>query len=155
MYKKIIDEITTFLTLIHIDSSAINPAEFQGVFVKKLSNQNIIKAKRRIPKGSTISPTNQTHIDITGKNGMNFFFESLKNTTTSIQPIDIDIFSNNLSYLSNINSVISTAKNGQTVFSRKNTSIAGLTANTNIYHSFAYKKYGHTGDQVQLNIPNP
>ncbi len=67
----------------------LKPDAFQGVFVKKLSNQNIIKDKRRINAGDIVSTVNQTHIDITGRQGMLFFFEELNNTTTSVQSIDI------------------------------------------------------------------
>lgn len=48
MYKLIIDLLNNFLNYIHIPGTPLNPDVFQGVFVKKLSNQNIIKEKRRI-----------------------------------------------------------------------------------------------------------
>ncbi len=44
MYNEIIDEIKSFLSLIKINSAAINGYEFQGAFIKKLSNQNIIRS---------------------------------------------------------------------------------------------------------------
>lgn len=43
MYKLIIDLLNNFLNYIHIPDTPLNPDVFQGVFVKKLSNQNIIK----------------------------------------------------------------------------------------------------------------
>lgn len=92
MYRQIIDEINRFLNFINVPASPLNPDAFQGVFVKKLSNQNIIKNKRRINAGDTVSTVNQTHIDITGRQSMLFFFEELNNATTSFQSIDIDLY---------------------------------------------------------------
>ena len=54
MYKLIIDLLNNFLNYIHIPDTPLNPDVFQGVFVKKLSNQNIIKEKRRISANNTI-----------------------------------------------------------------------------------------------------
>ena len=91
MYRQIIDTLNQFLNYIHIPGTPLNPDAFQGILVKKLSNQNIIKDKRRINAGDTSSTVNQTHIDVTGKQGMLFFFEELNNATTSVQSIDIAI----------------------------------------------------------------
>ena len=79
MYRQIIDTLNQFLNYIHIPGTPLNPDAFQGILVKKLSNQNIIKDKRRINAGDTSSTVNQTHIDVTGKQGMLFFFEELNN----------------------------------------------------------------------------
>ena len=84
MYRQIIDTLNQFLNYIHIPGTPLNPDAFQGILVKKLSNQNIIKDKRRINAGDTSSTVNQTHIDVTGKQGMLFFFEELNNATTSV-----------------------------------------------------------------------
>lgn len=98
MYRQIIDTLNQFLNYIHIPGTPLNPDAFQGILVKKLSNQNIIKDKRRINAGDTSSTVNQTHIDVTGKQGMLFFFEELNNATTSVQsriasaPASITIF---------------------------------------------------------------
>lgn len=156
MYRQIINILNQFLNHIHIPNTPLNPDTFQGVFVKKLSNQNILKDKRRINAGATISTVNQTHLDVTGKQGMLFFFNELNNTTTSIQSIDIDIYDNNFRYLREINHPTSrTDLNGNTYFVRSTTSLPQcLTAQENMLHSSAYKKYGHTGDQVQINIPD-
>lgn len=154
MYIELINEIKHFLSQIYIDPTILNADAFQGVFIKKLSNQNIVRAKRRVPKGNTISPVNQTHIDITGNNGMLFYFEELASNTTSVQNIDVDIFANNFSYLDAIDSDTSALRDGYTLFSRSTTTITGLINNNRIYHSTAFKKYGHNGKQVQLNIPN-
>ena len=75
MYRQIIDTLNQFLNYIHIPGTPLNPDAFQGILVKKLSNQNIIKDKRRINAGDTSSTVNKTHIDVTGKQGMLFFFE--------------------------------------------------------------------------------
>lgn len=99
MYRQIIDELNRFLNSINVPGIPINPDAFQGVFIKKLSNQNIVKDKRRINAGASISAVNQTHIDITGRQSMLFFFEELNNTTTASQSIDIDLYNNNLRYL--------------------------------------------------------
>lgn len=87
---------------------------------------------------------------------MLFFFNELNNTTTSIQSIDIDIYDNNFRYLREINHPTGrTDLNGNTYFVRSTTSLPQcLTAQENMLHSSAYKKYGHTGDQVQINIPD-
>ena len=156
MYRQIINILNQFLNHIHIPNTPLNPDTFQGVFVKKLSNQNILKDKRRINAGATISTVNQTHLDVTGKQGMLFFFNELNNTTTSIQSIDIDIYDNNFRYLREINHPTGrTDLNGNTYFVRSTTSLPQcLTAQENMLHSSAYKKYGHTGDQVQINIPD-
>lgn len=156
MYTQIINILNQFLNYIHIPNTPLNPDAFQGVFIKKLSNQNILKDKRRVKAGETISTVNQTHIDVTGKQGMLFFFNELNNTTTSIQNIDIDIYDNNFRYLREINHPAGrTDANGNTYFVRSTTSLPQcLTAQENMLHSSAYKKYGHTGDQVQINIPD-
>lgn len=155
MYNQIINVLNQFLNYIHIPDTPLNPDAFQGVFVKKLSNQNIIKDKRRIKYGDTSSTVNQTHIDITGKQGMLFFFEELNSTSTSAQNIDIDIYDNNFRYLKEIDHpTIRTDANGDTYFIRSTTNLPHLTDWNSSLHSSAYKKYGHTGDQVQINIPD-
>ena len=73
MYRQIIDVLNHFLNSINVLGTPLNPDAFQGIFVKKLSNQNIIKDKRRINAGDTTSTVNQTHIDITGRQSMLFF----------------------------------------------------------------------------------
>lgn len=156
MYRQIIDEINRFLNSINVPAAPLNPDAFQGVFVKKLSNQNIIKDKRRINAGDTVSTVNQTHIDITGRQGMLFFFEELNNATTSTQSIDIDLYDNNLRYLREID--IATRQvdtNGNTYFVRQSTAVSPHITNRDLtLHSSAYKKYGHAGEQVQINIPD-
>lgn len=156
MYRQIIDEINRFLNSINVPAEPLNPDAFQGVFVKKLSNQNIIKDKRRINAGDTVSTVNQTHIDITGRQGMLFFFEELNNATTSTQSIDIDLYDNNLRYLRGID--IATRQvdtNGNTYFVRQSTALSPHITNWDLtLHSSAYKKYGHAGEQVQINIPD-
>lgn len=156
MYRQIIDEINRFLNSINVPAAPLNPDAFQGVFVKKLSNQNIIKDKRRINAGDTVSTVNQTHIDITGRQGMLFFFEELNNATTSTQSIDIDLYDNNLKYLREID--IATRQvdtNGNTYFVRQSTAVPPHITNWDLtLHSSAYKKYGHAGEQVQINIPD-
>ena len=119
-------------------------------------NQNIIKDKRRINAGDTSSTVNQTHIDVTGKQGMLFFFEELNNATTSVQSIDIDIYDNNFRYLHEIDQPSNmTDSNGNTYYVRSNINLPKYLADSNFsLHSSAYKKYGHTGDQVQINIPD-
>lgn len=155
MYNQIINILNQFLNYIHIPDTPLNPDAFQGVFVKKLSNQNIIKDKRRIKYGDTSSTVNQTHIDITGKQGMLFFFEELNSASTSAQNIDIDIYDNNFRYLKEIDHpTIRTDANGDTYFIRSTTNLPHLTDWNSSLHSSAYKKYGHTGDQVQINIPD-
>ena len=156
MYGQIINELNRFLNFINIPGTPINPDAFQGVFVKKLSNQNIIKEKRRINSGDIVSTVNQTHIDVTGRQGMLFFFEELNNTTTSVQNIDIDLYNNNLKYLHEIDHATSqTDTSGDTYFRRQSTTVPPRLTNWDLtLHSSAYKKYGHTGNQVQINIPD-
>lgn len=156
MYLHIIDELNQFLNSINIPGSPLNPNAFQEILVKKLSNQNIIKEKRRISAGATTSTVNQTHLDITGQRGMLFFFEELNNETTSCQSIDIDLFYNNLEYLRLINTPTSWIDTeGTTHFVRATTGYTYPVAPSDItLHSSAYKKYGHTGGQVQINIPD-
>ena len=155
MYNQIINILNQFLNYIHIPDTPLNPDAFQGVFVKKLSNQNIIKDKRRIKYGDTSSTVNQTHIDITGKQGMLFFFEELNSSSTSAQNIDIDIYDNNFRYLKEIDHPITrTDANGDTYFIRSTTNLPHMADWDSSLHSSAYKKYGHTGDQVQINIPD-
>lgn len=155
MYRSIIDELNYFLNSLNIPDTPLNPDAFQGVLVKKLSNQNIIKEKRRIKAGDTVSNVNQTHIDITGRQGMLFFFEELNNTSTASQNIDIDLFHNNLRFLQeNDSATPQIESNGNTFFVRNTISASHLTEWDLMLHSSAYKKYGHTGDQVQINIPD-
>lgn len=155
MYKQIINELNRFLNFIKVPETPLNPDVFQGVFIKKLSNQNIIKEKRRINAGDTVSTTNQTHIDITGKQSMLFFFEELNDATTSFQNIDIDLFYKNLKYLESIKDPIQKVDpEGNTYFVRSTVVPPHLTAQDSTLHSSAYKKYGHTGGQVQINIPD-
>ena len=156
MYRQIINELNRFLNFINVPGIPLNPDAFQGVLVKKLSNQNIIKDKRRINAGDIVSTVNQTHIDITGRQGMLFFFEELNNTTTSVQSIDIDLYDNNLKYLHEIDHASSQIDaKGNTYFVRQTTTLPPFLSNWDLaLHSSAYKKYGHTGDQVQINIPD-
>lgn len=156
MYRQIINELNRFLNFINIPGIPLNPDAFQGVLVKKLSNQNIIKDKRRINAGDIVSTVNQTHIDITGRQGMLFFFEELNNTTTSVQSIDIDLYDNNLKYLHEIDHASSQIDaKGNTYYVRQTTNLPPFLSNWDLtLHSSAYKKYGHTGDQVQINIPD-
>lgn len=155
MYRQIINELNRFLNSINVPGTPLNPEAFQGVFVKKLSNQNIIKEKRRINSGDTASTVNQTHIDITGRQGMLFFFEELNDTTTASQSIDIDLYDNNLKYLcENDNAIRQIDIAGNTYFVRGTTIVPHLANWDLTLHSSAYKKYGHTGDQVQINIPD-
>lgn len=156
MYRQIIDELNRFLNFINVPGIPLNPDAFQGVFVKKLSNQNIIKDKRRINAGDIVSTVNQTHIDVTGRQGMLFFFEELNNTTTSVQSIDIDLYDNNLKYLHEIDHASSQIDTkGNKYFVRQTTNLPPYLTNWDLtLHSSAYKKYGHTGDQAQFNIPD-
>lgn len=156
MYKQIIDILNHFLNYIHIPGTPLNPNAFQGVFIKKLSNQNIIKDKRKINAGNTSSKVNQTHIDITRKEGMLFFFKELNNTTTPPQSIDIDIYDNNFRYLYEIDhSVNRTDANRNIYFFRATTDVPQHLLNSDaVLHSSAYKKFGHNGRQVQINIPD-
>lgn len=157
MYQRVIDELNNFLAQINIPANSINPDVFQGVFVKKLSNQNIIRDKRRIKAGENISTINQTHIDITGHLGMLFFFEELNNATTPLQNIDIDLYDNNLRYLNAINQARRTQDiNNNTSFMRSSVTIPTYLPNNNdtLIYSSAYKKYGRSGEQVQINIPD-
>lgn len=156
MYLHIIDELNRFLNFINIPGAPLNPNAFQGILVKKLSNQNIIKEKRRINAGEAASTVNQTHLDITGQQGMLFFFDTLNNATTSFQNIDIDLYDNNLKYLcANDAAIRQIDSNGNTHFVRSSTTVPPqLFPFDLMLHSTAYKKYGHTGDQVQINIPD-
>lgn len=157
MYKKIMDQLNHFLTETLLIPTPLNPDAFQGVFVKKLSNQNIVREKRRISAGNTVSTVNQTHIDVTGRESMLFFFEALNDQTTPIQSIDIDLYCNNYAYLKEINSA-QPKRDGQgnTTFVRLAYGApAGTLANGDeVFHSMACKKYGHTGTQVQINMPD-
>ena len=156
MYHQIINELNRFLNSLNVPATPLNPDAFQGVFIKKLSNQNIVKDKRRINAGDTTSTVNQTHIDITGRQSMLFFFEELNNETSSVQSIDIDLFENNFAYVNSID--IPTEKidtYGNLRFVRSTTvSSVNLWPLSTILHSSAYKKHGHTGEQVQINIPD-
>lgn len=156
MYRQIIDELNKFLNFINVPGIPLKPNAFQGVFIKKLSNQNIIKNKRRINAGDIVSTVNQTHIDITGRQGMLFFFEELNNTSTSVQSIDIDLYDNNLKYLQKIDHALKQIDTkGNKYFVRQTTALPSYLSNWDLtLHSSAYKKYGHTGDQVQINIPD-
>lgn len=156
MYQRIINELNKFLNNINVLATPINPDVFQSVFIKKLSNQNITKDKRRINAGNTVSTVNQTHIDVTGRQNMLFFFEALNNETTSTENIDIDLFDNNLRYLDAINAAERrTDLDGNIYFVRSTiTTSAYLPPSDITLYSAAYKKYGHTGEQVQINIPN-
>lgn len=156
MYRQIINALNLFLNSINVPGTPLNPDAFQGVFVKKLSNQNIIKDKRRINAGDTTSTVNQTHIDITGRQSMLFFFEELNNASTASQSIDIDLYDNNLRYLlENDNATCQTDTAGNTYFVRQSTNVPSHLTDWDLtLHSSAYKKYGHAGEQVQINIPD-
>ncbi|MBD5544163.1 MAG: HNH endonuclease [Lachnospiraceae bacterium] len=156
MYRQIIDELNCFLNFINVPGSQLNPDAFQGVFIKKLSNQNIIKDKRRINAGDTVSTVNQTHIDVTGRQSMLFFFEELNNSTTSSQSIDIDLYDNNLRFLrKNDTATRQVDANGNTYFVRSSIAVPTYLTDWDLtLHSSAYKKYGHAGEQVQINIPD-
>lgn len=157
MYQNIIDELNKFLAQINIPADSINPDVFQGVFIKKLSNQNIIKDKRRIKAGDAASNINQTHIDITGEDGKLFFFETLHNSSTPLQNIDVDLYDNNIRYLNAINLARREVDpEGNTFFTRSSVTIPTYLPDNNdkLIYSSAYKKYGRSGEQVQINIPD-
>ena len=87
---------------------------------------------------------------------MLFFFEELNNTTTSVQSIDIDLYDNNLKYLHAIDHALNQFDTkGNKYFVRQTTNLPPYLSNWDLaLHSSGYKKYGHTGDQVQINIPD-
>jgi len=150
MYTQIIDELNTFLESLNINGNLLNPNEFQAVLVKKLSNPNIPREHRRIPADDV----NQTHIDITGRNGKLFFFEELSAETTTPQSIDIDLYANNYRYLQELNNLHMQIidDDNYTVFIRSMLMNPNLNVNNEIVYSSAAKKYGHGGDQVQINM---
>ena len=157
MYQRIFDQLNDFLTHTLLVFTPLNPDAFQGVFIKKLSNQNIVREKRRISVGNTVSTVNQTHLDVTGRDSMLFFFETLNDQTTTIQGIDIDLYCNNYAYLKEINSARPQKDSrGNTSFVRLAYGVPGntLRKGDDLFHSLAYKKYGHTGSQVQINMPD-
>ncbi len=155
MYNRIIHEINLFLRDINVGENSIDGRKFQAVLIKRLSNQNIIKEKRRIPRGQTTSSVNQTHIDFVSKPSRLFLFEILKDTTTTVQAIDIDLFKNNYNFLQQSNNSITRIdESGTTYIERKECVYSGLERSSTVIHSSAYKKYGHAGVQTQINIPD-
>lgn len=151
MYAEVIQFVKNFVHTIGIDPDIINPELFQGVFVKRLSNQNIPNTKRK----TSNSKINQTHIDITGVPGKLFFFDTLSNATTPLKSIDIDILYNNYMFIRQIDHENITTINSIDYYRRKSFIVPSLAVSNKQLHCNAYKKFGHNGKQGQINLSDP
>ena len=156
-YKQIMSAINTFL----VNTNKLLPLAdtlFQGVFVKKLSNSNLVSNKKYIDI-ATGKKTHQTHLDLTGRDTLKFFFGNNPDSSAVYTQIMLDIPVDHLRLLQKLdNATPSIAKRGNPkkdvyVLKRNIPSDFYFTHTSDLfYFAHAFKKLdGHSGDQNQIN----
>lgn len=157
--------IEQFLKSIKVDINILVRHDIQGMLIKRLSNVNLLSMDKR-DISLDRKRANQTHLDITGKERMDFFFseqeQSIYNEGHDIsQDILIELLSNNLEYMNEIDIPVKGdifEKQGlRYIPIERNTKseIAITYSRTKIISSAEIKKLGHgrRSPQVQINTP--
>lgn len=156
-YQNLIAKINTFL----VSTNKLQPLSeelFQGVFIKKLSNSNLISSKKYI-NVSTGKRTHQSHLDLTGQDTLSFFFGDNPPEDLVYTQIMIDIPVDHLKLLQEIDiSEEVIEKRGRLhedaiVLKRKIPQDFSFKHTSDLYHyAYAFKKLeGHQGNQNQIN----
>lgn len=156
-YKEIMNAINVFLCDIN-KLTPLSDTLFQGVFVKKLSNSNLISSKKYI-NVATGKKTHQSHLDLTGQDTLKFFFGENPYSDTDYSQIMIDIPVDHLRLLQQIDLPTEyTEKRGRhnedaTILKRSIPSDFYFKhVSDRYYYAYAFKKLeGHSGDQNQIN----
>lgn len=156
-YKQVMDAINAFLVNVN-KLSPLADTLFQGVFVKKLSNSNLISSKKYTDI-ATGKKTHQSHLDLTGQDTLKFFFGNNPNSDYDYSQIMLDIPIDHLNLLRALDSPTTyTAKRGnpkKDVYVLKRNIPSGFCfAHTSdlFYYAYAFKKLeGHSGNQNQIN----
>ncbi len=159
-YSNVIDEINEFLLGVN-RLQPISKKSFRGVFVKKLSNSNLV-ADKKYRYLNTGKKTNQTHLDLTGQETLRFFFGSDFVAKKEYIEIKIDIPVEHLGFLGKIDCpeehILKKGKYKEDAIVLKRKSVEGVNfvpKSNRLYSAYAYKKYeGHLGEQSQINRLN-
>lgn len=165
MFTNALKDINNFLTKIGVVNYTLKGSDFQGMFVKRLSNSNLLgEDKKDIKDDGTRN--HQTHLDITGQENINFFFlqgeQNLYTSGTDVSKnINVNLVSNNIEYLDMINvqkTGLSYQKSGRTyktVERQAYNFLMGNIHNTTLIRGKAIKKLRHGAmPQVQINTPD-
>lgn len=156
-YSEIMVSINQFLTTIN-KCPALSPEIFRGVFIKKLSNSNLISSKKYV-NAATGRKTHQSHLDLTGQDTLKFFFGDNPATDKEYTQIMIDIPVDNLKLAEQIDIPVDYIaprglNNEDCYVKKRNIPDGFLFSHTSdlYYYSYAFKKLeGHSGDQNQIN----
>lgn len=165
MFTKAIKELSIFLQKIGVESDILNEGDFEGILIKKMSNSNLLgEDKKDIKPDGTRN--NQTHLDFTGKECLNFFFsqEEQNKHMSKVEvkeEIHVTLFKANIDYFEKIDKSIKGEKfiyrgRSYTPIEReKYVNDGELVSDSNIIFSNAIKKIGHADNaQVQINTPD-
>lgn len=156
-YKEIMTAINEFLVNIN-KLSPLSDTMFQGVFVKQLSNSNLVYGKK-YTDAITGKRTHQSHLDLTGQDTLKFFFGDKPDTESDYSQIMLDIPVDHLRLLQKLDKPVKiSAKRGtppKDVFVLKRNIPADFSFSHSsdlYYFAYAFKKLeGHSGDQNQIN----
>lgn len=156
-YKEAIDAINSFL----VDINKLSPFSeilFQGIFIKKLSNSNLISSKKYLDI-TTRRRSHQSHLDLTGQDTLAFFFGDNPNSKKEYSQIMLDIPSDHLRLLQELNNSVEieatrgTPKKRVLLQKRNVPNTFNFTRSSDLYfYAYAFKKLeGHSGEQSQIN----
>lgn len=156
-YQNLIANINTFLVTVN-KLQPLSEDLFQGVFVKKLSNSNLISSKKYI-NVATGKKTHQSHLDLTGQETLSFFFGDNPVEEQEYTQIMVDIPVDHLRFLQEIDTPKKvTEKRGRLhddafVLKRNIPTDYSFEHKSDLYHyAYAFKKLeGHLGNQNQIN----
>lgn len=156
-YKEVMTSINAFLVNIN-KLSPLSDVLFQGVFVKELSNSNLVYAKK-YTNTNTGKRTHQSHLDLTGHDTLKFFFGEHPSSDEAYSQIMLDIPVDNLKLLQQLDN--STTVKAQRGTPKKEVDLPKRNIPANFtfthssdlfYYAYAFKKLeGHSGDQNQIN----
>lgn len=156
-YNEVMHSINTFLVNIN-KLQSLSEDLFQGIFVKKLSNSNLISSKK-YTNLATGKKTHQSHLDLTGQDTLKFFFGDNPDSDTDYSQIMLDIPVDNLKLLKSIDipqeyiEKRGRQKEDSQVLKRNIPKDFSFSHSSDLfYYSYAFKKLeGHSGDQNQIN----
>lgn len=166
MFNRVLTDMNKFLNNIGVTNYILRGGDFQGVFIKRLSNSNINNEEKKDikPDGKR---NHQAHLDVPGERNMNFFFSQAvqdmhSNGANIRESINIDLISNNIEYINQIDVPITGIEFERKEVTYKKTIRAThpVYNNNNITRSIliecrAVKKLGRESNvQVQINTPD-
>lgn len=156
-YNDILTSINNFLVS-YSGTNEFSIEMFEGIFIKKLSNSNIVYRKKYI-NVATGNRTHQSHLDLVGQDTLCFFFGNNPDTNDVYKQITLDIPVNNLSLLKAIDlseeSIDSRGPENTLYRIQRRQSFTPVefpSTNHHFVEAFAFKKLiGHLGEQNQIN----